>query len=178
MVMGVSGAHGRVAWWRPGPMLRAAAAGAAAALLGAAPAAAGPGNRDPRPFVDCVVVTGDGFQAVFGYEKATGQVTIPVGPLNQVSPASLDGGQPTQFKAGWRPGVLVLPPVPVGSTVSWTVDGLTATATAGSQVCGPRVSLPAEGNGAGPVLVLVGSVAVSMGFASLRRRMQARRGDA
>jgi hypothetical protein len=140
------------------------------AVLGAPPAPAVAGDAPPRPWIDCVVISNDSYRVVFGYEKAGRRTTIPVGPTNRLRPARIDGAQPTVFQTGWQPGVLFTPPVAKAETVSWTIGQVTATASTRTRSCGQQVSLPAEGNGVGPVLVLVGSVLLSMAIAAVRGR--------
>ena len=148
-------------------------AGLALLALTAAPAAA---SQSPKPTVDCIVPGNGGtYQAVFGYDNhAKNTVTVPVGPYNAMSPASLNGIQPTQFAPGANRAAFATPPVAGSSPVSWTLVGITVTATSQTATCGPSVSLPAEGNGIGPVLVLAGSVVLSIGALYVRQWRQRR----
>jgi hypothetical protein len=163
----------RVAATRPGRLLSAVAAAVLAVPLAAAPASAA--VVLPQPTVDCVIVSGNWYLVVLGYRNATAQtVSVPVGSRNRLRPAGIDGRQPTTFQPGWHPGALLTPPLPVTESVSWTIGTSTVTATAGSPRCGPQVSLPAEGNGIGPVLVLVGSVLLSVAVGAVRKRRRPR----
>jgi len=142
---------------------------AATVILPAPPAWAAPAGAI-RPFVDCVIPGSDGtYQAVFGYEKADNGQRVPIGPENTLTPSTLNGVQPTTFAAGKNSAAFATPPVPNGQQVSWTLGSAIATANAGSQDCGPKVSLPAEGNGVGGVLVLAVSVLIMAGLVRLKQ---------
>jgi hypothetical protein len=155
-------------------VLAAIAAGTVMAggiALPAAPAAAAPSG----PTLDCIVRSGGTYRAVFGYDNDTPDtLTVETGPDNTMSPDSLDGIQTTTFAPGHHRAAFATPPIKVNTDVSWTVLGTTVTATFKSAHCGPEVTLPAEGNGIGPVVVLGGSVLLSLGSLYLRQRRQIR----
>ena len=92
-----------------------------------------------------------------------------------MSPATLNGLQPTHFRPGNNKAVFATPAVPNSQTVSWTILGQTVTARSLNTACGPNVSLPAEGNGIGPVLVIVASVLLSLASLVYRQWRQRRR---
>jgi hypothetical protein len=143
-------------------------------------AAASPDGANPSggPTVDCVVPASDGtYRAVFGYDNPTSYTaTVPVGPYNTMDPASLNGIQPTVFTPGAHRAAFATAVVAKGKKVSWTLFGMTVTASSQSPTCGPTVSLPAEGNGIGPVLVLAGSVLLSVASLYVRQWRQRRVG--
>lgn len=119
--------------------------------------------KNPWPVAECVVSLGDGtFRAVFGYEKGGQTVDVPIGPNNTLTPSTLNGVQPTTFRAGRVEGAFATPPIDNGVRVVWKLYTRTANASQYSRACGPEVSLPGEGNGIGAVLVLVISVLVAM----------------
>ncbi|MBI1758901.1 MAG: hypothetical protein HYR62_06710 [Actinobacteria bacterium] len=109
--------------------------------------------------MDCVIPRMDGsFQVVFGYSSELGSTASrPVGAMNSMLPAELDGVQVTDFEPGRHHGAFVTPPVAAAS-VSWRVGQTTVAATITSRACQGPVSLPSEGNGTGPALVLAGSL--------------------
>jgi hypothetical protein len=127
--------------------------------------------------MDCIVSGGNGtYRAVFGYDNYTEYTAIvAIGPYNTMNPASLNGIQPTRFTPGEHRAAFATPSVPDAQPVSWSILGLTVTATSKSATCGPTVSLPADGNGVGPVLVLVASVGLSMGMFYVRQWRHRRR---
>ena len=154
----------------------AAAVAVVAGVLGttAVPALAGPVPVSPA--LNCIVLGSNGtFQAVFDYH-AKNNVTIPVGPNNNLDPPTLNGNQPTDFTFGWNRAAFATAPVSGTTVVTWTVDGISASADSTSGACGPNVSLPSEGNGIGPVIVIVLSVLLSMLAVAWRRRRARRRG--
>jgi len=148
---------------------------AAGATVGGVPAAAAPGPT-VYPTLTCVQPSTNGtYRAVFGYHGKAGDTTIAVGPDNTMSPATLNGLQPTHFRPGNNKAVFATPAVPNSQTVSWTILGQTVTARSSNTACGPNVSLPAEGNGIGPVLVIVASVLLSLASLVYRQWRQRRR---
>jgi uncharacterized repeat protein (TIGR01451 family) len=85
------------------------------------------------PFPLCVLRTGSTYTAVFGYSSGTrGDVGIPIGASNRVSPLPAQRGQPTVFRPGLVYNAFAIENVPVGRSVSWTVRhaGRSDTATA------------------------------------------------
>jgi hypothetical protein len=126
-----------------------------------------PGHGHVTPLVDCVVVQGAGvFTAVLGYDNAGTATRHLTGAANRITPAAYDGGQPTQFASGTHHGVASVRVS--GPAASWTLDGTTVALTATSLACPPSAQLPAEGNGAGPIIAAV--VAGFVGAIALLRR--------
>lgn len=105
------------------------------------------------PFLDCVRFNGDQanpiYTAYFGYNNTgTVQFNFAVGDANQVSPGSIDAGQPTAFNVGNYPrsfpvqfdGIFI-------KDVSWELNGATATASANSPACSSGITAAASGVG-------------------------------
>ena len=97
----------------------------------------------------CSVRSGSTYTAVFGYQSdATATVTIPVGARNHVEISTqprgpVDRGQITAFAPGRDASSFRVTGIPVGATITWTVDtGLrvrSATASAGDPACAAPV---------------------------------------
>ena len=124
--------------------------------------------------VDCVV-KGDGgaYRAVFGYDNNMSKaVTVPVGVSNYVTPDSLNGDQPTKFEPGAHRGAFTTQETKLPA-ITWRVGLYTVIATPYSTACTGPVDLPAEGNGAGPAIVILlslGVVAVAAGLLYRRHK--------
>ncbi len=149
------------------------------AAVGLAPLPAHAGSAGLEPVLDCVNVNSDGtYQAVFAYTN-TGRRTYSYGfgKFNTMSPSSLNGIQPTSFPPGTDTGQFSTPAQDPAQSVSWTLNSITVTAQSTSPACGPDVVLPTEGNGMGAVIVLGGSVLVSVVAMRLRRRRARRAGQ-
>jgi hypothetical protein len=129
-------------------------------------------SLNKAPQCDCVEQSSDGksYRAVFSYDnetKYTGR--IEKGGNNAVFPKQIDGNQTTEFTAkgkstfatGW---------VSNNQDVEWRVGGQTAKASSKSKRCDKKVSLPADGNGSGPVLALAVSLLIAGGVVLVRRR--------
>ena len=99
-------------------------------------------GADVRPVLECVANGGDGaYTAFFGYENLYGEpVSVPRGPQNALSPASLDGQQPTTFdvpgavpgrpgRTPFYPGHAFAVTFGSGERVVWTLGGRTSTAS-------------------------------------------------
>jgi hypothetical protein len=161
------------------PTRRTRWAGAVAVLaLVCGPAsAATAATAAPVPVVDCVISNDpDGtFRAVFGYVNSGPAVTVPVGASNDLDPDSLQGSQTTTFLSGTHPGSFVAPAVSKKYRVTWTVAGSSASAGWKQKECGGNVTLPTEGNGIGPIVVIVLSMAFSFGIAWVRTARAKRR---
>jgi hypothetical protein len=109
------------------------------------------------PFVDCVTANSDGSNtAFFGYYSfARSSTKISKSAQNQITPASLDGAEPTSFQSGYVPRAFSVK-IPKAGTATWTLSGFPAPApNTWSPACPPPVSLPQEGNGLGLVLGLI-----------------------
>jgi hypothetical protein len=159
-----------------GPRLAAVIAIAAVTTLAPSAAAAAPGRSTPPdvvPLVSCVVTGSDGsWTAVFGYDNQTGAtVKIPVGPANQVSPASVGEPQPTTFLAGIHHGVFSVT-VSKGGGPMWHLGSDNLAARKNDNTC-TSVQLPAEGNGTGMVMV-VAAAGVVAAYSLRRRRLRNR----
>jgi hypothetical protein len=79
---------------------------------------------------------------------------------NALAPARYDGAQPTKFDSGTHHGAFTVP-VASGS-LSWTLEGTTVVVSASSPACPPGSDLPADGNGTGPAIALVGAGVVGV----------------
>ncbi len=164
---------------RPMAALAVLAALALVVLSPIAPAAAGTTPRLPvapaahiEPQADCLIVSGNTYQVVFAYDNSgESTVNLPVGASNTLTPASLNGQQPTTFLPGNHHAAFTTSAVPVGTTVTWTVDGFTYNAADQGLHCAAPVSLPADGNGTAAALVVVLSlIGIAVAAYRLRRR--------
>ncbi len=142
------------------------------AVIAAQPATATWTSLSNQPTCDCVEQSQDGksYRAVFSYQntdKLTGH--IEKGQNNAVYPATASGTQVTEFTAngtstfatGW---------VAKDTEVVWSVGGKTVTANMMKTPCDHKISLPADGNGSGPILALAVSLLVTGGVVLVRRR--------
>jgi hypothetical protein len=163
-----------------GLLLRAALVAVVAVVaLVAAPGAAS-ARGTVVPLLDCVVTNEDGsWTAVFGYRNtASSPVSIPTGPRNKVTPATVGSPQPTTFQPGTHRGAFTVP-VARGAGPMWHLDGTNLAARLGTATaCPSSTQMPAEGNGTGTAIALVaaglvGTVAVQR----VRRRVPAGRDD-
>jgi hypothetical protein len=156
----------------------AAALGAGLVLLAttATPAFAHSTALPGQLTVDCVVAGEQGtYRAVFGYDNSSQyEVTVPVGTYNSLSPSylNLNGIQTTTFQPGAHRATFTTPALSRSESVRWTVGPLSVTASWNSRSCGPQVSLPADGNGTGPVFVIGASVALALIVLRSRRRKE------
>ena len=85
------------------------------------------------PIADCINGSTSGLVATFGYNNPNGfDIVIPVGLLNNFSPAPTDRGQPTVFKAGRNAASFT-----TGFTraISWNLDGTVAAVNESTPVC-------------------------------------------
>ena len=89
-------------------------------------------------------------------EQQQDAVTVPVGPDNVLRPSARNGEQPTMFQPGTHRGEFTVA-FKTGNSVSWTVGGLSVSATMNTKRCPDPTELPAEGNGTGPAIVLLGA---------------------
>ena len=175
---------------RRGRLTRWLAAAAVAVLLGGvllpgafSPAAARTGVPGtvvalvPVPLVDCVISNGEhSYTAVFGYTYSGNRsVTLPAGPANFVTPIELNGAQTVTFAPGTHHGAFRITVQGRYWGVAWWLAGTPATARWRSTPCGPDVTLPTEGNGIGPVLVVVFSMGFSFLLTAVRTRLKRRR---
>jgi hypothetical protein len=85
------------------------------------------------PIADCINGSKGGLVATFGYNNPNAfDVVIPVGPLNNVSPAPADRGQPRVLKAGRNAATFS---TTFAQTITWNLDGVPATITESTRVC-------------------------------------------
>ena len=130
----------------------------------------GPG-ANVLPAVTCVSLgSGSSYTAYFGYSNSGSAVTYPLGTSNQVTPTSLDGSEPTNFISGNVTNAFSVL-VPSGS-VTWTVAGQAASASASSTVCAGS-SLFNDPLGLSLVLAL--SLGIGSGVVVIRRTARGRR---
>jgi uncharacterized repeat protein (TIGR01451 family) len=118
---------------------------AVAALAGPAAASAQP--LPLAPFVDCVASVNGFSRAWFGYSNTGGNtITIEPGDNNAISPGEAFQAQPTTFAIGTFPRAFS---VPFGgqfvfTSITWSLNGLIATASATSPTCDDAVTTPAS----------------------------------
>ncbi|WP_138731693.1 hypothetical protein [Modestobacter excelsi] len=111
------------------------------------------------PLFECVTKLhgAAGWTALMGYSNSSNApVTWAVGPENVLRPSARNGEQPTTFQPGVHRGVFTVA-FTTGNSVSWTVGGSSVVATMNAKRCPASTELPAEGNGTGPAIVLVGA---------------------
>jgi hypothetical protein len=157
---------------RRASLLRAGAAALVVAITAVVTLAASPAAAATwvTPAANCVVKSGkdDSYRAVFGYTSTASQTgTIPAGPDNRLdliggSTQSATATVTTDFEPGAHLASFATDWISKDTTVVWRVGGQSATASWSQSSCGGNVTLPAAGNGAGPLvaLLLAGVVAV------------------
>jgi hypothetical protein len=147
-------------------MVALVALGAAALMSGVAFA------KSEKPVLECVFHdTGTGqYNSLWGYTNSGGSSdTIPIGSDNAFSPSPQNRGQPTSFTPGDHHNLFVVTWNGSGS-LTWSLNGKTATATTSSTACG---SNPVPMTGDLAWYVLPGAL-VTVGIAGLwvfRRRL-------
>jgi hypothetical protein len=160
---------------RPAAARLALALAAGSFLVLASPGTAAAADRshpdDVVPIVDCVTSDRHGtWTAVFGYDNRTGvRVTIPVGPGNQVLPATNGDPQPTSFDPGVHHGAFVAVWTRGGGAM-WHLGSVNLTARKTDTACSDATELPADGNGTGTVIALGAAAAVGVGLLARARR--------
>lgn len=93
-----------------------------------------------EPIGRCVELNGDGtYTAFFGY-SASQDMTLPIGHRNRFLPAPADRGQGTEFSGYVVDHITVT--APIGSTVTWRLDGRSATLNDESKECNPNAVGP------------------------------------
>lgn len=129
-----------------------------------------PAGADVVPVVTCVSpASGSSFTAYFGYSNTGSAATYPLGTSNQVTPTSLDGGEPTNFISGTVANAFSVV-VPSGS-VTWTVASQAATASATSTLCAGSSLI---NDPLGLSLVLAIGLGVVVGVVVVRRTANAK----
>jgi len=129
------------------------------------------------PTVSCYQPNSDGSVSVLlGYVNSSNVTqTVPLGPDNVINPSRFDGQQPTVFAPGSHPGAFALT-VP-GSEIysaNWWLDGSAVTSGNSVSECPAGTSLPADGNGLGMTMVVLGAGAIAaVGLGVSRRRGRA-----
>ncbi|HWS35446.1 MAG TPA: hypothetical protein VN408_22245 [Actinoplanes sp.] len=157
------------------------AAVTAALLLNTGPAAATWQTMSGTPTCDCVVKnssTGK-YRAVFGYVSTSSRSgQIKAGDNNKL--VFTGGGTPAEgavteiFAPGTHKASFATGWVGKGTEVTWSVGGKNVAANWNRPTCGNDVSLPAGGNGLGPIIALVGAGLVFVLATLVRRRRAAR----
>jgi hypothetical protein len=175
------------------PMLRrrrtALAAGAvalvaavtAALFFSTGPAAATWQTLNGTPTCDCVVKdssTGK-YRAVFGYVNSTTSTgRIAAGDNNKVvltgGSSATDAKVATTFAPGTHKAAFATGWVSRDTQITWNVGGKSVAAHWNRPTCGNDVSLPAGGNGFGPILAFLAAGAVAAVVTVVRRRRAAR----
>jgi hypothetical protein len=86
-----------------------------------------------NPIAECINGSASGLVATFGYNNPNGfDVVIPVGLLNNVSPAPANRGQPTVLKAGRNAASFT---AEFTRTATWNLDGAAASVNESTPVC-------------------------------------------
>jgi uncharacterized repeat protein (TIGR01451 family) len=115
------------------------------------PSPEGPGVPPPVPpravgvFAACVVNHGRTFDATFGYvNENVGNVVVPTGPANAISPSGHDQGQPQTFRPGFVDAAFTVRGVDAATEVSWrlTFGGEVRVATAGATFANKCLTAP------------------------------------
>lgn len=170
---------------RRGALLTATSAAVVAAIvtvlvLNSNPAAATWQTFNGTPTCDCVVqdTKNNTYRAVFGYvssSKSAGK--IDAGDNNKLEivggTTRTDGLVTTRFEPGTHKASFSTGWVSKNTTVTWKVGGKTVTATWNKPTCGRDVSLPAGGNGSGPIVALLLAALIGGGVFLWRKRRSA-----
>ena len=175
-----------VSSWRKRATVLAVAAVAlvAAAVAGIVMVNAGPATATWRTLngtvtCDCVVknTKTNEYRAVFGYDnvsRSTGKIERGDNNRLEVSGpnagAKVDGVQTTDFEPGTHRAAFATTWLSKDAVVAWSVGGKRVSADWNKPTCGRDVSLPATGNGSGPIIALVASLLIAAGAIVLRRR--------
>ena len=157
------------------------AAVAAALFLNSGPAAATWQTLSGSPTCDCIVKdssTGK-YRAVFGYVNNTGSTgRIAAGDNNKVEltggSSSTEAKVTTTFAPGTHKAAFATGWVSKDTRITWTVGGKTVAAHWNRPTCGNDVSLPAGGNGFGPILAFLAAGVIAAFVAVVRKRRAAR----
>jgi hypothetical protein len=90
-----------------------------------------------NPFVHCVRRKSSGYMAYFGYESPLQSRTLAVGARNFFTTSQPDRGQPVEFVSGVVERAFSVP-FATGSSVTWTLEGQSVTASQTSPACSAR----------------------------------------
>lgn len=162
-----------------------AAAVTSVVVLNTGPAAATWQTLAGNATCDCVVKNDkDQYRAVFGYTnpgKQTGRISVgdnnrlQLTGLNAPSSSKVDGVQTTTFDPGTHKAAFATGWVSKDVQVTWAVGGKTVAANWSKPTCGRDVSLPATGNGSGPIIALLASLLIVGAAILVRKRRSAAR---
>jgi LPXTG-motif cell wall-anchored protein len=173
----VSSWRKRAAMFSAAAVALVAAAIAGIVLFNSGPATATWQTIAGQTTCDCVVKNTDTnqYRAVFGYNSTSRSAgKISVGANNKVEvtggSATVDGAQTTTFEPGLHKAAFATGWVSKDAKVTWSVGGQQAYADWSKPTCGRDVSLPATGNGSGPLLALAASLLIAGGAVVLRKR--------
>jgi hypothetical protein len=153
---------------------------AAALMLNTGSAAATWKTLAGTPTCDCVLQNSkdNTYRAVFGYvSTANSAGSIAAGDNNRVvvsggSTKNAAAAVTTRFEPGAHKATFATGWLSRDTAATWTVGGRTVTATWHKPTCGSDVSLPAGGNGTGPLIALVMAGLVAS-FVFWRKRRKA-----
>lgn len=177
--------------WRKRTTLLAVAgvAAMAAAVTGVVVLNSGPAGAHWQTLAgnatcDCVVRNTDTneYRAVFGYTnpgKMAGKIAIgdnnrlELTGLNAPAVDKVNGVQATTFSPGTHKAAFATGWLHRDVEVTWSVGGQRVSANWNKPTCGRDVSLPAEGNGSGPLIALFASLLIAGGAVVIRRRRRA-----
>lgn len=138
-------------------------------FLASAPASATWTSFEGRGTCDCVIKEGDRYRAVFGYVNETDKIgRYEAGKDNTVT-GSAGTKVVTKFEPGVHKAAFTSGWVSKNEVVTWHVGTQKVTATWQKRPCDTRVSLPADGNGSGPVVALAASLLIAAGVVLFRR---------
>jgi LPXTG-motif cell wall-anchored protein len=150
-------------------------------LLNTGPATAHLQSLSGTTTCDCVVknTKTNEYRAVFGYDSTSRSAgKISLGANNHIqltgadasSSSKIDGVQTTTFEPGAHRAAFATGWVSKDTQVTWAVGEQRASADWNKPTCGRDVSLPATGNGSGPLLALAASLLIAGGAIVLRKR--------
>jgi hypothetical protein len=172
-------------WRRRATMFTVAGVAVVAAIvagvvLNTGPAAATWQTVNGTTSCDCVVKNDKGqYKAVFGYDSTStsaGKIAkgannkLELTGVNAPSSSKIDGVQTTTFEPGSHRASFATGWVSKDHEVTWAVGGQRVSANWNKPTCGRDVSLPAGGNGSGPIIALALSGLIAAGAVVLRRR--------
>ena len=112
------------------------------------------------PTATCYQPNSDGSVSVLlGYvNNSSVTKTVPLGPDNVIYPSRFQGTQPTSFAPGSHPGIFALTlPASEAWGANWWLDGSAVTSGSSVPQCPAGTSLPADGNGLGMTMVMLGA---------------------